>query len=233
MTQKWDTTGDPKPVSGVGGDNADVWMTKVMNGVDTAITRYSGTGDPSSGAGWGSAQIGATWLDTSGTTGGHSPVEKEWAPRSTGGHGWRVFNGRREVWVDDAPDIGLAGSPAGADLAFANHTLTSTLNTYQDANFQTAQVREVLLACKVTAGASETYAAGEDKGYLQLRKDGTATNIDLRVYAVGSGLPGFGQLWVPVAYDGTDEKIQRGVKVGNGTPSFAFVARLLAFREAR
>ena len=224
MAQDWDTSGAPKPTSGV--DNADTWMAAVLDGVDAAITQSSGTGDPSSGAGWGAAQVGRPWYDI---TDPYNPVLKVWTRYNTGGtdYGWLPAKYHRVHLTDSDPAVTMPfSSPAAADVAWTTLSLATLIGTHQDATFQLAKAVLVELYVVVTAGASEVLTNAA-KGYIAFRKKGSTQ--EHRVYAQVAGRPVTALVRVPVD---SAEDLETKVVVGTGTPSFAFSVALRAIHES-
>lgn len=224
MAQAWDTAADPQPTSGV--DDADTWMAAVLDGVNAATTRYSGTSDPSSGAGWGATQVGREWLDI---TDPYNPILKEWVRHNTGGtdYSWRKVRYHRVHLTTTDPAVTMPFStPAAADVAWSTLSLATLIGTYQDATYQLAKAVAVELYVKVTAGASETLTDAT-KGYLAFRKKGSTQ--EHAVFAQVAGRPVTALVRVPVD---SSEELETKVVVGGGTPSFAFTVALRAIYES-
>lgn len=224
MAQAWDTSGDPKPTSGV--DNADTWMSALLDGIDAAASRYSGTSDPSSGAGWGATQVGREWLDI---TDPYNPVLKEWIRFDTGGsdYAWRPVKVHRVHLTTTDPAVTMPfASPAAADVGWTTLSLATLIGTHQDATFQLAKAVLVELYVTVTAGASEVLTNAA-KGYLAFRKKGSTQ--EHAVFAQVAGRPTTAIVRVPVD---SAEDLETKVVVGTGTPSFAFSVALRAIHES-
>jgi len=223
VAQAWDTVADPKPTSGV--DNADTWMAALLDGVDAAASRYSGTSDPSSGASWGAAQVGRQWHDT---TDPYNPVDKEWDRFDTGGtdYGWRTDTRVRVYRTTTDPAVTMPfASPAAADVAWTTLSLATLIGTYQDATFQTSKAKAVELYVVLTAGASETLTDAT-KGYLAFRKKGSTQ--EHAVFAQVAGRPTTAIVRVPVD---SSEELETKIVVGGGTPSLAFSVALRSIEE--
>lgn len=235
MTKKWNVSGSPRRAA-----TGQTWATQagyLGDGIDTAATHYSSATDPSTGApvAWGVAEVGSWWHDTGVDGTAATPVMKQWQQlTATPTYGWRTIKLRKIKFL---PDPTLAAvtftsvSPAAADVAWEDVALATTLDgatpgDVQDAGQLACKVSEVLLLVTITPGASETITNAA-KGYIQFRQKG-ATNQDVRVYAQVSGRPTQAQVWVPLD---TNEKMQFGVVVGTGTPSFAYTAYILAIAE--
>lgn len=225
MTGGWDSNGYTIPASGAG-TSYDTVLTKMKDGLNAATTRYSGTVDPASGAGWGADQVGREWLDTSDP---YNPVLKEWIRFDTGGtdYAWREVNGRRVFVPDPAAAVTMPfSSPASASSSPAWQTLSlaTLLLTLQDATFQLADAVEVVLEVEVTPGASETLGAADC--YLAFRKKGGTG--DRRVYPQVAGRPHREEITVPLDSAGD---LETKLVVGGGTPSLAFAVKVVEVRE--
>jgi hypothetical protein len=157
-----------------------------------------------------------------------NPVRKEWAQLTgTPTYGWRRLRLKKEHAEDTDPSVTtITGSPAAADVAWADASLATLLDTYQDSGQSTHRVSGVLLRVRVKPGSSETLAAGTDDCYFALRKKG-ATH-ERRVYGQVAGRWAEQQVFVPLD---ANEVLQYSVKVGGGTASFAFEVSLVAWYE--
>lgn len=227
MVQSWDTTAKPKPVLNV--DSPDTWAQRQSEGIDTAITRYWGTADPSSGAGWGSAQRGALWYDEGADE--YNPTLKEWLRHNTGGtdYAWRLVKSRRHLVPEPRTAITMPfASPATADQVWTTLSLATMLNTLQGATWQRPKVYEVVLEVEVTAGASEVIT-DPAKGYLAFRKKGGTDEI--KCHAQVAGRPIRYEITVPVDTSSVED-LETRLFVGTGTPSFSFTVKLVEAREA-
>ncbi len=66
MVQAWKTSSDPEPTGSTGG--ADRFADHTA-GINTAVTHYYGTTDPSSGASWAAPELGIIWYDSNNALG--------------------------------------------------------------------------------------------------------------------------------------------------------------------
>lgn len=174
MTAKWRTAGDPAPVSGT--DNADVWMTKAANGVDSASTRNANATDPSSG--WTIDQDGTLWLNI---TDLYNTVQYDFAKKDDATFAFRRSRLRRFFPVIVAAASALVtfspASPQTANVAFAagDVDLTTLLDTLQDANFTTPLVTRVRLRVIVRASVGTIATGAVPNAYIAFRKNGLTT----------------------------------------------------------
>lgn len=227
MVSAWDTTAKPKPVLNV--ENIDTWQERQSEGIDTAITRYFGTADPSSGASWGANQRGAQWYDASvsGVYDEYNPRLKEWVRHNTGAsdYAWRPVRTRREFWPDNPPTITMPwATPQVVDQTWATLSLATLINSHQDATFQKALVSEVEIEVTLTEAGTVTPTTA----YLELRKKGAAS-MARRVKCQVSTMPMVETIRLPVD---TAEDLEVQLKVGTGAPSLAFVLKLVGLAEA-
>lgn len=224
MAQLWNTSGGSKPAST---DDASVYMGRCLNGIDTAITGYSGTSDPSSGApiAWGAAEVGAPWRDT---TVAANPVWKQWQQlTSSPTYGWRTL--RLSKRIDLATQAALTFSPvspAAADQTWTTLDLSTLLDSHQDAGQVDPLVTRVLLRVRIRTGASETIPLTDD-AWISFRRNGS-TN-EARVYAQIQNRYAEDRVWVDL--DG-GEILEWRVEVGGGTPAFEYEAWLVSLEEA-
>lgn len=223
MPQLWDCNGSTKPVSGV--SSATAWMSGVVDGLDTIASRYWGTGDPSSGAGWGSDQLGRLWYDPGADE--YNPTLKEWIRFDSGGtdYGFRPVRVRREFWPDNPPAITMPwSSPQVVDRTWATLSLASLIDTVQDATFQLALAREVEIEVTLT----EAGTIGAADSYLELRKKGAAS-MARRVKCQVTAIPTVATIRLPVD---SAEDLEVQLKVAGASPSLAFSLKLVAVAEA-
>lgn len=206
-----------------------VWASAVEDGLLAVETFFSGTADPSTAHSWGATQVGKIWKDI---TAPYSPVWKEWSKLSaTPTYGWRTL-AFRKVRMLVTPSAAVTFSPASprtTDVAFTALSLLSLLETVQDSGQTLSLVAEVILRVRVLADAAETL--GADDGYIAFRA--TGSTAERRVYAPRDGGLGgrYEEREVTVPLD-SSESIDFAIKVGGGTPSFAYSATIVGFTEA-
>lgn len=225
MVQSWDTVAKPKPVLNV--DDPDVWMQRQSEGIDTAVTRYWGTTDPSAGAGWGSAQRGALWEDEGADE--YNPTLKEWLRFDTGGtdYAWRPVRSRRVFNPEPRVAVTMPfASPAGADQPWTTLSLATLLLTLQDPTFQKVKPAEVVLEVEVTADAAETLGAAD--GYLAFRKKGGTDEVKVLAQVPARPIRD-NHVVVPLDANGD---LETRVIVGGGAPAFVFAVKVVEVREA-
>lgn len=224
MTQLYNTSGGAAPAST---DQASDYMGRCKNGIETALSDYSGSTDPSSGApvAWGANEVGFKWLDT---TNAAYPVLKRWQQlTSSPTYGWRQLRMRKLIWPDTPQAITFSpAGPLAADQTWTTLALTTLLDagSLQDVGEVQALVDAVLLRVRVTPGASETLGASDC--YMAFRKTGTSQ--EFRVYPQVAGRPFEAEIWVPLD---TSEQFDWSVVVGTGTPDFAYQAEIRGLLE--
>lgn len=231
MVSKWNVVGYPLPTSAdVGAD----YLPRLLDGVQSAATDYAGAVDPSTGAPatWQSATyVGSKWLDTSDPS---NPKLKRWqlllAP---GTYGWRTLRLFKTKWLVTPQALTLAGSPAGADIPYADYDFSTDLDDGGSGNVQDAGDQEnalvvgVWLRCVVQTGAAETVGTGATKNaYMKWQTKGS-TN-EQRVRACVANHEEEATIFVPLD---ASEIAEWGIVVGGGTPAFAFSASILGFVE--
>ncbi len=174
MTQKWDTSTYPKPgVGTVGGDH----LIDLDDGVDTAVTHYYGSTDPSSGASWGAAQLGILWFDSTNSVeaGGDDLglVVKRWEVLTdTPTYGWRTLNLRSYTPLE--PNVNKLNLADQGDVAFTDCDLTTETSA-----------RAVAALLMVTVEDSAPGAAV----YVAVRKNGQEADAQTRrVYPQVAGI---------------------------------------------
>ncbi len=225
MSQLWNTSGGQAAATS---QNASDFMGNCKNGIEAALTDYSGTTDPSSGAPvtWGASEVGYKWLDTSNAD---WPVLKRWQQLTASGptYGWRMLRLRKTIFADAPQAVVFSpASPAAANVAWTTHDLSTLLDagSLQDSGQLEALVTEVLLRVRVTPGASETIGAADC--YMAFRKTGTSQ--DFRIWPQVSGRPFEQFIWVPLD---SNEAFDWAIAVGTGTPSFAYQADVVGVNE--
>ncbi len=176
MTQKWNTTANPEPTSATYYNEAGV---DLIDGVNTAITRFYGTADPSSGASWGADEVGTTWLDSTNATAGAGDdlgvVVKVWSVLTAAPtYGWRTRNARAYIALE--PNVNVLADTDESTAAFADLVLTGDTST-----------RAVAALIQVEVEDSGTPAAGV---YAEFRKNGTTTDArSRRIYPQVTDIP--------------------------------------------
>ena len=175
MTQKWNTAPYAYPtVSTVYGDH----LIDLDDGVDTAITHYYGTADPSSGASWGADEVGALWYDSTNSVEAAGDdlglVVKRWEVLTDGPtYGWRTLGVRSYVALE----------PNTNKLNLSNQTNVSATDCDVTADTSSRAVA-ALLQVEV---ADHVPASGV---YAAFRKNGTTTDAQARrVYPQVADLP--------------------------------------------
>jgi hypothetical protein len=189
MTAKWNTsTGSAAATS----DDIDVAGAALINGVNTAITRYAGTSDPSTAApsAWGANEIGAVWLDT---TDADTVVTKQWQRLTAAPtYGWRTLKTPKFVWLTTPVDA-VASTTSGSDVAYTDVDLTATLDaSVQDAGQVLPVVRAVCL--RVYSNCTTGAIPAGNTGYVAVREKGSTNEV--RVHAQVAAKPVYQQVWV-------------------------------------
>jgi len=224
MAGGWDSNGYSIPVSGAG-TSFDVVLSKVKDGLNASASMYASSVDPSTGAGWGSAQVGRRWLDL---TDEYNPSLKEWHRYSSGGsdYAWRPLTLRRSFIPEPEAAVTMPwSSPAASTAGWSTLSLATLIGTHQNATFQASRAVEVVLSVTLTPGASET--PGGAACYIAFRKKGGTG--DRRVYGQVAGVTITSEITVPLD---SAEDLQTKIVVGGGTPSLAFSVALVEIREA-
>ncbi len=236
MTSKWNDSGFQ--VAAIGDAVTDLF-SRLINGVDSAITWCAKATDPSSGApvAWGVSQVGRPWLDIGVDGTAANPVLKVWCQlTATPTYGWRRVRLRKVK--DLTTPVAVTGinsqSPASADITTAAVSLTTLLDTagVQDTGDTARLVTAVWLRVKFRGGAAETLGTGAtETPYLLFRTTG-GTN-EQKVGAVSDG-GGFTARQVErvirVPLDAS-EQLDFGYAGGGGTKAGVFDAYLVGFEE--
>jgi hypothetical protein len=174
MVQQWKTSGNTKPIGGTGfGAAGAVWG----NGIDTAVTHYYGTTDPSLGNSWGEAELGVLWFDSFNVLGNGGDdlglVVKRWEKLdAVPTYGWRTLGIRSYTALE--PNTNVLDLVGLGDVAFTGCAVQA----------QTS-VRAVAALLLVTV---EDSAPGTDV-YAAFRRPGTVEVRDRRVYPQAAGIP--------------------------------------------
>ncbi len=176
MTQKWNTRAYAIPTgSTLFSDRA----TDHTDGISTALTRFYGASDPSSGEGWGADELGYTWVDSTNSVEGSGDdlgaVVKVWmvltdAPT----YGWRTRNAWAYIALEpnvNALNLSDQGTTGFTDL---------------DLNAETSD-RAVAALLQVEVQDDGTPSASV---YAELRKNGTTTDVrSRRIYPQVTDIP--------------------------------------------
>jgi len=216
-------------------DSVTTIQGKCKNGFDTALTHHSGTTDPSSGASWGSAQVGTIWKDT---TDAQNPVWKQWQQTATSGpaYGWRTLRLRKRHMLTAPVAVTLAdATPITADvLTFVDKDLTTELDTVQDnddclviAVKLRVRVREAGTVKAATAVQIVDSGAAGTIGGLHFREKGTT--VEQSISPQVSGMPVEKDLWIELD---ASEILQYAAVVGSASPSLAYEIKLVGYEEA-
>jgi len=215
-------------------DTVDVIQGKTELGFRDAITRYSGTADPSSGAGWGAAEVGAIWIDI---TDAQNPVTKQWQQLTgTPTYGWRTLRLRKRHMLTAPVAITLAdATPITADvLTFTDKDVSTELDTVTDDDAML--VVAVCLRVRVRENGTVKAAAAADIGDsgadgtiggLHFREKGTT--VEQCVSPQVSGMPVEKTLWIELD---ASEIFQYAAVVGSASPSLAYDIQLIGYEEA-
>lgn len=194
MTQKWDTTTYPKSAVG---DDVDDLFARLIDGIDTAITHYYGTADPSTGS-WGAAQLGAIWIESDNAIGGSGDDEgavwKIWSILdSTPTYGWREISVR--AIFDESPNTNKLNLASQSTTAFTNCDVSGDLGSYGE------RAQAVYLAVQVEDSGTPSSSV-----YASFRPDGVTTDAqEQRVYPQAAGVPVTAFLRVPLGTGGIFE----------------------------
>ncbi len=219
MVQTYKTTGNAEIDLD---DDGNAVMGAADRGIDTALTRYSGTADPSTVA-WGAADSGKVWIDE---TDAENPVKKEWQDLGGGTYGWRTVRRQKVLRAVVAHAVTFTTtSPAAANVVWEDVNLATLLQDIQDASQKDALVAAVRLRVRIKTGASETL--GQDNAYISFRKKGT-TAPEHRVYAAVVDRYLEAEIVVPL---NTSEVMEFSVTVGGGTASFSYEAWVIEAYE--
>lgn len=226
MTQKHNSGAYDAPATTM---DMDDFAAAVVGSIETALTHYAGSSDPSTGApaAWGAAEVGYVWCDT---TDPYTPVWKQWTKLTAGPtYGWRTLRRWKIRWLTTpaAVTFGTA-SPQAADVAWEDVDLTALLDaSCQDAGQVLAAVRAVCLRIRVKTGASETIPTdGSDNCYFAVRENGSTTQFN--VYPQVARRYTESQVWVGLD---AGEIFEFMVDIGGGTAEFAYEAWVVGIAE--
>ena len=156
--------------------------------MDTARTRYYGTADPSSGASWGSYQLGGEWIDSTNNIAGAGDdigaVVKVWSVLTAAPtYGWLTRYARAYIALE--PNVNSLSLSAQSTAAFADLDLTGDTSG-----------RAVAVLIQVEVEDSGTPASGV---YAEFRNNGTSTDArERRIYPQAAGVPNMIQMIVVV-----------------------------------
>lgn len=226
MTAKWDRSvaGFPKPGASTQicdhtADNTD--------GVDSAWTDNALATDPASGESWGSAQVGAKWLDIGVDGTELNPVFKRWERLTGGGiYGWRTLCLRYVKWLTAPVTVTLSpGGPYTADQAYTDLDMTTLLDGagVQD-NDDKVVVGVWLRVMVVDTGTLGTGASNEV--WFAVRKKGETVEQKLRCLVSDV----VNEATLRVGLDAS-EIFQWSVQVANTSPSMTVTVELIGFEE--
>lgn len=182
MVQKWNTAAYPVPTSST---LVGAHLIDCDEGIETAITHYYGTTDPSTGASWGADEIGTLWYDSTNVidAGGDDLglTVKRWEKLTTDPtYGWRTLYTRAYVAVE--PNTNKLNLSNQTNVSATDCDLTSDTS---------ARAVAALLQVQV---ADHTPASGV---YAAFRKNGTTTDAqERRVYPQVADLPTCQQVMV-------------------------------------
>ena len=220
MAQDWNTTSQAAAATT---DAVDVAGAALINGVKTALTRYSGSANPATGApsAWGAAEVGTPWVDT---TDVDTVVGKQWQRLTAAPtYGWRTLKTPKLLWLT-TPATAVAAASTAADLAYATLDLSAVLDaSVQDAGQVLPLVRAVCLRiyCKCTGAIP----AG-DTGFVKVRENGSTNEI--KVHAQVNGKPVYQQAWIGLD---SGEILQWGVDTNAGAVTIDYELLIMAAIE--
>jgi len=221
MTQKHNTSGYTKAATTT---DVDVAGAAFINSLETAISRFAGTSDPSTGApaAWGSAEVGYLWLDT---TDPDLPVLKQWQRLTAAPtYGWRTMRVPKLVWLT-TPFDAVSSTTSAADVAYTDVDLTATLDSSgQDAGQVLPTVRLVCL--RVYANCTVGAIPAGDTGFVKVR--GKSATDEVKVHAMVAAKPHYQQVWVSLD---TGETFQYGVDTNAGAVTMGYEIKVLGFIE--
>jgi hypothetical protein len=186
MTQKWKNSGYAAPDGDTVGSTR---FTNLQEGLETALSDYSGTDDPSDGAPttWGASEVGFKWYDTTNQRYGSGDdvggILKRWEKTGASSYGWRTLNA--VSWVAVSPNTNVLNAVATNTIAYTDLDLTATATSYTIRALLNVQVRDTL---GVGTGV-----------YASFRQNGvTADAQATRVYPAATSIPQATQMWVGV-----------------------------------
>lgn len=221
MTAKWNTSGYN---AGATGDDCDVLFAALINGVESAASRFASSSDPSTGAPvtWGSAQVGYLWLDT---TDADTPVLKQWQQTGTGPttYGWRTLQIPKLIPLTTPVDA-VASTTTSVDIAYTTLSLAATLNASVQDAVNRPKVRMVLL--RVLANCTTGAIPSGDKGFVKVRENGSTNEI--KVHAQVAAKPVYQQVWIGLD---SSEVIEYGVDTNGGAVTMTYEIKIMAAIE--
>lgn len=207
-------------VLGAVGHDADDLFSELVGGVKSALTCYSGSSDPSSGAptAWGASEVGTWWKDT---TDVDNIVLKQWQRlTAVPAYGWRTMRYQKDIAV--AADVdAVAVATHTSDLAFTDVDLSAVLSaSVKDSGQLLATVRRVRLQVyvKITDTAHPTglkcYVALRQKGLTAPVHYVVAQILNIPVYAeVECGLNTAQVFQYAVDTNGGANDVEVGIKI--------------------
>jgi len=231
MTAKWQVSGFQ---SAVIGDAMTDLLSRVINGVETAVSWCSSASDPSTGApvAWGIAEVGRPWLDTGVDGSAAQPVLKVWCQITAGPtYGWRRLRLKKEKRLTTYQAVTAinALSPAVASVAWASYSLASILDTagVQDTGDVAHLVTSVRLRVRFRSGASEVLGTGAtETPYLAFRKTGASEETKIHAQVAAREV----EQEIEVSLD-TSEQLDFKYEAGTGTPGGTWDVYLTTLKE--
>jgi len=186
MTSKWKNSGYAVPTGATVGATR---FTNHQDGLETALSDYSGASDPSSGApvAWGSDEVGFRWYDTTnqryGTGDDLGGVWKRWEKVGASSYDWRTLSG--VSWVGVSPITNVLTAVGTNTVAFTDLDLTTACSSYT--------VRALL---NIQVSDRDGVGTGV---FAAFRQNGvTADAQTTRIYPSVTSIPVAGQFWVGV-----------------------------------
>lgn len=223
MAQEWNAGAYPL---GAVSHDADDLFSYLIGGIKSALTIYSGSTDPSSGAPttWGVDQVGTRWLDT---TDVDNVVLKIWQRlTSAPSYGWRTVRSAKMLWPTALVAVVASGSTA-ADVAYTDQSMATIADaSLQDSGQLLPLLKSVTLVirCRFT---SSTHPGG-DKLYVKVRGKG-GTN-ERKVYCA-SAVNVWTEAEVECPLD-SSEIFQYGVDTNAGGNTVEYQIQAKAARES-
>ena len=220
MVQKYDTASNPPIASGI---KLSVFGQRAWDGIDTALTHYAGSSDPSNS--WGANHVGILWLDT---TDAANPKLKMWCQLTASpSYGWRTLRiGKTKTF--QPVELTLTPSPkAAANIAWTTLDISTQLDAQQDTGQVAADVAAVDLLLRIQPGASET--VGADNAYLKVRTSSSWSTFEHRLYAAAQGR--WNQTVISRLPLDAAEAFQWGLEVGGGTVDMDYEIWLCGIHE--
>jgi len=223
------------PTAGV--DLGSDAFTKLINGVEAALSSFYGATDPSTGS-WGSGQLGYRWISTDPAL-GHSdsnPAVYRWEQTDSVGptYGWVLLGllgwRRHDTPANRALSFSPA-SPATANVAWSDHSFASQLDTERTAQGISTDKLAYAAKLRIRVEAADTIPTGasnETKGYFAIRRKGD-TGDGARIYAQVADRALEQEV---VVFLDSAETAQFAVQVEDGaSPSFKYEAWVEAWME--